>query len=116
MILAIFVGFIFFIIPGFILSLGLSQAMYLLADDDELGPVEALKESWEMMKGHKTDYFVLGLYFILWSFLCVFTLGIGFFFLAPYMQVTYAKFYNTIRYGGHSENGMEDDIIDHLID
>ena len=116
MMLAVLVGLIFFIIPGIILGLGLSQAMYLLVDDDNLGPVDALKESWEMMKGHKTDYFVLGLRFIPWMIVCIFTLGIGFFFLAPYMQVTYAKFHNSLRFGGDAESGIEDDIIDHLID
>lgn len=116
MMLAIVIGFIFFIIPGFILALGLSQAMYLLVDDNKLGPVDALKESWEMMKGHKTDYFVLGLRFIPWMFVCIFTLGIGFFFLAPYIQVTYAKFHNSLRFGSDSRGGIEDDIIDHLID
>ncbi len=116
MMLAIVIGFIFFIIPGFILALGLSQAMYLLVDDSKLGPVDALKESWEMMKGHKTDYFVLGLRFIPWMFVCIFTLGIGFFFLAPYIQVTYAKFHNVIRFGSDSRGWIEDDIIDHLVD
>ncbi|MGK0363063.1 MAG: putative membrane protein [Saprospiraceae bacterium] len=116
MMLAIVVGFIFFIIPGIMLALGLSQAMYLLVDNDKLGPVDALKESWEMMKGHKMDYFILGLRFIPWMFVCIFTLGIGFFFLAPYIQVTYAKFHNVLRFGDDWAGEMEDDIIDHLVD
>ena len=117
MMVAIIIGMMLLIVPGIILALGLSQTFFIMADDPEIGIVDALKDSWELMDGHKFDYFILVLRFIGWAILCIFTLGIGFFFLSPYMQVTFAKFYNSIRYGDHrdtSEN--EDDIINHLVD
>jgi uncharacterized membrane protein len=89
-----------------------------MADDPEIGIIDALKDSWELMDGHKFDYFILWLRFIGWMLLCIFTLGVGFFFLNPYMQVTFAKFYNSIRYGDHrATDGEEDDEIRrHLVD
>lgn len=115
MMLAIIIGTICFIVPGIILAFGLSQCLFLLADDPDIGPVNALKKSWEIMDGHKMDYFVLSLRFIPWVFLCIFTLGIGFLWLGPYMQVTFANFYQALRYGDQEEDAF-DDISKHLVD
>lgn len=114
--LIIGLGLILLIIPGIILALGLSQTMFILADEPEIGPVEALKKSWEMMKGYKADYFVLGLYFIPWALLCILTLGIGILWLGPWMQVTYAHFYDALRGGASSDGWEEDDISKHLVE
>jgi uncharacterized membrane protein len=118
MMVAIILGMILIIIPGIIIAFGLSQTFFIMADDPEIGIMDALKDSWELMDGHKFDYFILGLRFIGWAFLCIFTLGIGFFFLAPYMQVTFAKFYNSIRYGDHRaiDGDEDDDIMRHLVE
>ena len=116
MMLVVALGIMLLIIPGIILALGLSQTMFILADEPEIGPVEALKKSWEMMKGHKADYFVLGLRFIPWALLCILTFGIGFLWLGPYIQVTYANFYDALR-GGYDPGGWEeDDISKHLVE
>ncbi|MGB1038710.1 MAG: DUF975 family protein [Bacteroidia bacterium] len=85
------------IIPGIIKALAYSQSMFILADEPEIGPMEALRKSEAMMKGYKTKYFLLGLIFMLLSIACIFTLGIGFFFLMPVMQITMAKFYEEVR-------------------
>lgn len=118
MILAILVGFVLLIIPGFIVAFGLAQTFFIIADDPEIGIVDALKYSWELMDGHKFDYFILMLRFLGWLFLSILTIGIGLFFLVPYYQTTIAKFYNSIRYGDHRSgpNDQEDDIINHLVD
>ena len=50
-----------------------------------------------MMKGHKWDYFCLMLSFIGWFILSIFTLGILLLWLVPYMTVTIASFYDSIR-------------------
>lgn len=116
MILIVVLGMFLLIIPGIIAAFGLSQTMFILADEPEISPIDALKKSWEMMKGHKADYFVLTIRFIPWAFLCLLTLGIGFFWLGPYMQVTYANFYNSLR-GNYAPDGWEeDDISQHLVE
>lgn len=118
MMIAIFLGMLLLIVPGIMLAFGLSQSFFILADDPEIGVVDALKYSWELMDGHKFDFFILMLRFIGWFLLSILTIGIGFFFLVPYYQTTAAKFYNSIRYGDHrsSQDGHEDDIINHLVD
>ena len=107
MAVAIVFGFLFFIIPGIVLALGLSQTFYILADDNKRDGFQALKDSWDMMKGHKTSYFVMHLRFFLLGLLCLLTLGIGFFFLAPYIAVAKANFYLAISGGGHDSFDAE---------
>ena len=85
------------IIPGIIASISYSQAYYLVLDNPELKPMEAISQSKEMMNGHKWDFFVLILSFLGWAILGIFTLGILYLWLVPYMQVTYANFYNSLK-------------------
>jgi hypothetical protein len=59
MFIAIMLGFICLIIPGFILSFGLAFSNYFVADAD-LGPIEAMKASWAAMNGSKGKLFLFG--------------------------------------------------------
>lgn len=96
MLLIIILGFILLIVPGIIAALALSQTFNIMHDEPNLGPIEAMKKSHEMMKGHRGDYFLLNLSFIGWALLCILTIGIGFLFLVPYASVTNAIFYNNL--------------------
>ena len=58
---------------------------------------DVLKTSRMMMRGHKWQLFVLELTFLGWALLCVLTLGIGFLWLAPYMEAAKAAFYNDLK-------------------
>lgn len=58
---------------------------------------EALRESKIIMKGHKWELFVIHLSFILWEILGVFTLGIAYIYILPYMSATVANFYQKIK-------------------
>ncbi|MBI3282955.1 hypothetical protein HYZ70_02660 [Candidatus Curtissbacteria bacterium] len=55
--LIIFVGLILFIIPGIILAVRLSFWAYALVESD-LGPIEAIKESWRITEGHTINLFI----------------------------------------------------------
>lgn len=57
----VILGFAFLIVPGVILSLGLVLYPYYVVDRG-MGPVEALKASWEATTGQKGKVFVLMLY------------------------------------------------------
>lgn len=85
------------IIPGIIAAISYSQTYYILLDNPNLNAYDAIKTSKKMMNGHKFDYFVLVLSFSGWMILSTLTLGIGFIWLIPYMQVTLANFYDSIK-------------------
>jgi len=82
------------IIPGIIAAIRYSMSFYILADKPEIGIMEAINESKRMMRGNKWKFFCLNLSFIGWGFLCLFTLGVGFLWLTPYMEVTMIAFYD----------------------
>ena len=84
------------IIPGIIAALGYSQVYLVKLDNPEMGDFDAIKKSKELMKGHKWEFFLLGLSFIGWMILGIFTLGILYLWLIPYMSVTMCNFYNEL--------------------
>lgn len=87
-----------FIIPGIIALFRYAMAFYIIADDEDCGPLEAISRSKEMMKGNKWKYFCLNCRFIGWSLLAlIFTFGIGFLWVVPYMQTAQAKFYEDVK-------------------
>ncbi len=57
----------------------------------------AMQLSKDIMDGEEFHHFVLGLSFAGWILLCMFTLGIGYFFLELYRQATDAEFYAAMR-------------------
>lgn len=85
------------IIPGIIAALSYSQIFYILSEDKNIGINDAIEKSKKMMYGYKWKFFRLQLRFIGWALLCILTLGIGFLWLIPYIQVTAAKFYDDIK-------------------
>ena len=97
MILFIFLWMLLLIIPGIIAAISYSQTFYIIAEDDSIGAMDAITISKKMMDGYKGKYFCLGLRFLGWALLCILTLGIGFLWLMPYMQVSFAKFYDDIK-------------------
>ncbi|WP_050179749.1 DUF975 family protein [Domibacillus robiginosus] len=95
--LFLFFWTLLFIVPGIIKSFSYMLTYHILRDEPELSPLQAITKSRRMMNGHKAEALVLGLSFIGWMLLGVVTLFIGFLWIAPYMSVTYAHFYNTLR-------------------
>lgn len=95
--LFILFGMIFLIIPGIIISLSLSMSYFIIADNRKIRATDALKKSRKIMQGHKWSLFCLGLKFMLLAICCIFTLGIGFIFLLPYIYVSLANFYERIK-------------------
>ena len=86
-----------FIIPGIIKSYEYAIIPYILADDPEITSKEAFKKARAMMKGNKWRLFKLYISFIGWGVLCVLTLGIGTFFLMPYVAAANAEFYAELK-------------------
>ena len=92
----VFACTLLFIIPGIIMGLAYTFVIYLVIDTDVAGN-DALKESREMMKGYKWDYFVFELSFIGWIILGIFTLGILYIWLVPYMNVASVLYYEKLK-------------------
>jgi uncharacterized membrane protein len=86
-----------FIVPGIIKSFEYAIIPYILADDAEISSKEAFKKAKEMMAGNKWRLFKLEFSFIGWGVLCVLTLGIGTFFLIPYINAATAEFYAELK-------------------
>ena len=91
------------VIPGFVKACAYSQTMYILAEDPSIGPMAAIKQSQEMMKGHKMEFFKLLLSFLGWALLAPFTLGLLYIWLLPYMQATFANYYKSLKGEFHAE-------------
>lgn len=85
------------IIPGIVKAYSYAMTPYILYDDPELQGNAAIEKSMRMMRGHKLELFLLHLSFIGWALLCVLTLGIGLFWLVPYVQASQAAFYEDVK-------------------
>lgn len=96
-------GCILFIVPGIIISIGYAMINYIYIDNPEIGITAVMKKSREMMKGHKWEYFCLNLSFLGWMILGILTIGILYFWLIPYMNTTFANFYEKIKGGNDTE-------------
>lgn len=94
--LFVFLWSLLFVIPGVIMAYAYSMAIYVANDNPEMQAMDAIRKSRELMDGHKWDLFVLDLSFIGWIFLCLLTCGIGFFFLAPYIEMAHVEFYREL--------------------
>ena len=88
-----------FYIPGIIKALSYSQAMYIIAENPEIGALEAINRSKAMMEGHKMELFTLMLSFIGWIILGMFTFGLLYIWLMPYMNTTMALFHKNLTAG-----------------
>jgi uncharacterized membrane protein len=97
MVLFIFLWMLLLIIPGIVASIRYAMTFYIIADNPGIGPLDAIDKSKEMMYGYKMKFFLLVLIFIGLSLLCILTLGIGFLWLIPFINVTTAKFYDDIK-------------------
>jgi len=103
MALKVFLWTLLFVIPGLVMSFAYAMTPYILEEHPELDAWEASNRSREMMRGHKWQLFCLYLSFLGWFLLCILSLGIGFFWLSPFMQASEAAFYNDLK----AERGEE---------
>ena len=84
------------IIPGIIASFNYFLVYFIVLDNENISAPEALKRSKALMYGHRWQAFCLCCRFIGWSILCLFTLGIGFLWLLPYITTAWWHFYRSV--------------------
>ena len=90
-------GYVLLVIPGIIIALGLSFYKEVLVDNPELSVMDVIKKAWNLTNGHKMELFVFGLSFLGWAILALFTLGIGYIWLYPYMTIALTLAYEELR-------------------
>lgn len=91
----IYVCTLLLIVPGIIMSYRYRQAVYLLLDHPERSPVECLRASVNLMKGHKWELFQLDLSFLGWILLQWLLSPLAIW-LRPYQALTYANYYRRL--------------------
>lgn len=96
-------------VPGIIAALRYSMAYYIMNDNPGMDAMEAIKQSKEMMKGHKGKLFKLTLSFIGWSILSIFTLGIGYLWVGAYYNTAIVNLYEDLK--GNNMNNNVSEII-----
>ena len=95
--ISVLIGTILLIIPGVVIFLMFSQIFYIIAENPQIGVIDAFKKSASLMKNKKLQYLGLGLRYILFFILGVFTLGIWWLWLTPQMYVSFAIFYKELQ-------------------
>jgi len=90
-------GLLFFIVPGIILSLGLSMTFYIIAERPEIPFGDAIQESWNLTNGYKTELLVLHLRFLPWYVLGLLFFIVGIFVIVPWHYTSIALYYNYLK-------------------
>lgn len=106
----IFLWSLLLVVPGIIAAYRYSMATYLMAEHPEMGIMEAIEASKQMMDGNKWSLFCLEISFIGWAILAALTFGIGELFLNPYIQMATAHFYLNLSRGGNNNAGMNNNM------
>jgi len=86
-----------FVIPGIVKGISYSMMFYIMVDHPTMDAGEAQKKSMAMTMGHKGELFVLYLSFIPWYLLTILTLGLASIYVAPYMNSTFALYYEGLK-------------------
>lgn len=87
---------VFFIIPGIYKAIAYSQTFYILKDHPEMGILDAIAASDEVMHGRslKIDYVLKILGFTGWAILSLITFGFALLFVFPYFFTMLGTFYH----------------------
>lgn len=94
-----FLWSLLFFIPGIIKSFAYSMVPYIIYENPNLTPNQAIDLSDRITKGAKGKLFVLGLSFFGWNLLSALTAGIlGILYVDPYAAVTYAGVYEQLKW------------------
>lgn len=92
----VFIGTIFFVIPGIIAVYKYAMVYHVIADNPDISARDALRKSRLIMQGNKWRFFVLNLSFIGWNLLSILTLGLASLWVHPYMMAANAVFYEEV--------------------
>ena len=90
------IGFLFFIIPGIVLAVRMQFYVYFIVEE-EVGPIDAIKKSWDLTKGSFWNIFFFGLLAGGVQILGALALLVGLIFTTPTMWVAWAVVYEKLK-------------------
>lgn len=86
------------IIGGVIKKYSYFLVPYIVAENPDIAPLDAINLSRKLMNGHKWECFVLDLSFLGWDILGFLTFGLlSIFYVNPYKETTYCEYFTYIR-------------------
>ncbi len=103
-------AYIFLIVYMYVKALLYSLVFFIRYDNPNMTGKEVVEKSALLMNGNRCSYIWLTLTFIGWLILTVFTFGIGFFWLLPYMSVSEIIFYEKL--ANINNNNIQDNNIE----
>ncbi len=99
-----------FIIPGIVFMYSSYFAFQIMCDYPELSPMQAIRVSKKMVRGNRTELFIMNLSFIPWHLLCIFIFPIAY--VMPYIATTDALYYENFRLRALQQGRItEDDFL-----
>jgi uncharacterized membrane protein len=103
-----------FLIPGIIFNYKYYFAEAVMLDNPDLSPIDAIKLSRKITKGHRGELFALDLSFLGWFLLTGITFGILSIYVVPYYQTTKALYYENFRIRSFQEGKVT--AVDYMSD
>lgn len=93
--ISVFVGFVLLIVPGVIAMLVLLFTLYIVIDK-ELGPIEAMKKSAQITKGHRWELLLLVLLAVVINIVGAVALFVGLIVSIPVTALAIVHAYRTL--------------------
>ena len=93
----VFLWSLLLVVPGIIKSYEYRMVPYILAENPEIDTLRALQISSDMTRGDKFNLWIMDLSFIGWYLLGMLACCVGSFFVAPYVEASFAECYQYMR-------------------
>ena len=106
-----FLWALLFIVPGIIKAVAYSKAYNIFYENPDLSPKECIRQSMQLMDGHKWDNFCLALSYIGWYILCGLTLGVLTLWVLPKVETADYIFYRLITRKDEQQQEQEQVLI-----
>ena len=94
------------IIGGIVKSYSYRMVNFIIAENPEIKPLNALTLSRKMMNHYKMNAFLIDLSFLGWNILRISTIGVAGILVDPYYNFTYVEFYYLLR-KDYIEDGLK---------
>lgn len=98
-----------FIVPGIVFSFSSYFCYEIISDNPDMNIWDAIKTSKKIVKGNRTELFILELSFLGWYLLTGVTLGIAAIYVLPYTKTVRALYYENFRMRAMQEGRISPD-------